>query len=96
MNCAVIKPFDSREAASILKNKKAVFTVEEHSVSGGLGSILCEVLAENRIALPIKRIGLENMFALGYGTQKMVRTQNKLDAASIAKTIEAFIAGIRQ
>ena len=94
VNCAVMKPFDARQASAILRNAKAVFTVEEHSVCGGLGSIICEVMAESGIALPIKRIGLEDEFAVGYGSQKSVRTQNKLDAASIADTIKFFMAVI--
>ncbi|MCH5291195.1 MAG: hypothetical protein J1D88_05460 [Treponema sp.] len=96
VNVPVIKPFASKYAAEIIRTAKAVFTVEEHSLCGGLGSILCECVAENAFAVPVKRIGLADAFAAGYGTQSMVRKQNKLDSKSIAETISAFIGGMSQ
>ncbi len=91
INVPVIKPFANEHALELIKNKKAIFTVEEHSITGGLGAILCEVVAENALGIPVKRIGLNDMFAEGYGTQKMVRIQNELDAKNIATKIETII-----
>ena len=94
VNIAVIKPFPEKEILSFIKGKKTIFSVEEHSVFGGLGSIICEIVAENGIAVPVKRIGLLDKFAAGYGTQKMVREQNSLDAKSIAEQIENVVRSV--
>lgn len=82
-----ISPFDKENVVENLKTKKAVISVEEHNVIGGLGSAICEVIAEEQILTPILRIGLNNKFANGYGTREEVRTQNGLDAESITEKI---------
>lgn len=91
VNVSIIKPFCAKKSLPLLNGKKAVFSLEEHSVYGGLGSILCENIAEAGLAIPVKRIGLSDTFAAGYGTQKQVRAQNKLDAKSVAETILCFL-----
>lgn len=91
INVPVIKPFANKKALDLIKNKKTVFTVEEHSITGGLGTILCELAAENALGIPVRRIGLNDVFAEGYGTQKIIRIQNELDAKNIAKKIETII-----
>ena len=91
INVPVIKPFANKKVLELIKNTKAVFTIEEHSITGGLGTILCELVAENALGIPVKRIGLNDKFAEGYGTQKIVRIQNGLDALSIANKIETII-----
>lgn len=57
----VVKPLDG---ATILENVKKtgfVITVENHSVIGGLGSAVCELLAEH-YPLPVKRFGIKDTF----------------------------------
>src|SRR6185312_15064739 len=71
LNVHTIKPFDVaaiREAAKA----KAIVTVEEHNVIGGLGSAVAEVLAElpAGAAHPtFGRIGLQDEFAQDYGNR---------------------------
>ena len=57
-----VKPVD--EDAIIISARKtgAVVTIEDHQITGGLGSAVAEVLAEN-YPVPVKRIGLKNTFA---------------------------------
>jgi transketolase len=66
-----------------------VVTVEEHSVIGGLGGAVSEVLAEHSSAVPFKRIGVQDMFCesgepdelfekYGLSTPHIVRTVKKL------------------
>ena len=54
--CA-IKPCDEAGIAKILEENDQIFTVEEHSVTGGLGSMICEVAADN-CPRRIHRIGM--------------------------------------
>ena len=89
VNVVRIKPFDEE---NILRNseKAAMFvTVEEHNIYGGLGGIVSEVLAMHGIGKKLLRIGLNDVFAEGYGrTQESVREANGLDASSIAETVK--------
>lgn len=87
ININTLKPFD-KEIIKMCANKiHKMFVVEEHNIIGGLGSIVAEVIAEENLNVEFYRIGLEDRFAIGYGTQKEVRMQNGLDAQGIYKYI---------
>lgn len=88
-----IKPFDTAALLAAAEEYDRIFTVEEHSVFGGLGGAAAEVLAEVGSPSALTRIGLDNCFAKGYGSQKDVRRKNGLDAESIADKIWVRING---
>lgn len=88
INVSVIKPFYEEYLLQRASDARLLVTVEEHNVYGGLGSILSEVLTKHGIGKKLLRIGLNDVFAEGYGNnQKIVRKQNELDAASIDRKI---------
>ena len=60
VNVATLKPLESEKIAAIAAGCKGAVTAEEHSVIGGLGSAVCEALADQR--LPIERVGIEDTF----------------------------------
>jgi transketolase len=66
-----IKPFDHAGVIAAMKDVRAVVTVEEHIVNGGLGSAVLESCSElNPELLPkISRIGIPDKFATEYGSQ---------------------------
>ena len=63
-NCHTLKPFDSAGLLSAVQSVKPskIFTVEDHSVIGGLGSAVAEVLAENGTGIPLERFGCQDQF----------------------------------
>jgi len=66
-----LKPFDTDGVISAIEGVKAVVTVEEHIVNGGLGSAVLEACSELRPELlpKISRIGIPDKFATEYGSQ---------------------------
>ena len=66
-----IKPFDTSGVVSAVESVKAVVTVEEHIVNGGLGSAVLESCSELHPELlpKISRIGIPDKFATEYGSQ---------------------------
>jgi len=88
-----LKPLDVNGIVCAVDGKKTVFTVEEHSIYGGLGSAVAEVIAETGLAIPLKRIGLTNCFAEGYGKTNEVRRANGLDANGLYKQIKFHLKG---
>ena len=90
VDCYSITPFDNKAILKAADEGKKVITVEEHSIIGGIGSAVAEILAENRKAVDFLRIGINNRFAEGYGTHSEVRLQNGLDAELIAEKIFNF------
>lgn len=54
----VLKPLDKENLKEILRGKKTVVTIEEHSAFGGLGSVISEIIADNNLNIPLHRIYL--------------------------------------
>lgn len=90
-NMPSIKPLDEDAIMEAGKHCRYVVTVEEHNIYGGLGGAVAEVLAESGANARLKRIGLQDCFAKGYGTQADVRKNNGLDSETIAAAIAQFV-----
>ncbi|MFZ1019670.1 MAG: transketolase C-terminal domain-containing protein [Minisyncoccia bacterium] len=61
LNLFSIKPIDAEAITTLAKECKAIVTVEEHQVAGGMGSAVAEVLAQN-FPTPMEFIGVKNLF----------------------------------
>jgi transketolase len=57
-----IKPIDNKLILNCAKETNAIITIEEHSIIGGLGSSVSEILAENRCSCNFKRMGIRDKF----------------------------------
>jgi transketolase len=68
VNVPVIKPLDRDTIIRAASSATAVVTAENHSVIGGLGSAVAEVLAEAGLARRLRRVGLQDTFAEGAQT----------------------------
>jgi transketolase len=84
-----IKPLDEKLVLRCAKKTNAMITIEEHSIIGGLGGAVSEVLAESSIAPRFKRMGVQDMFCesgepedlfekYGLSTPFIVKTVKKL------------------
>ncbi len=65
VNVPVIKPLDRATIARVASAAKAVVTAENHSIIGGLGSAVAEVLAEDGLSCKLRRVGIPDTFAEG-------------------------------
>lgn len=92
VNVSTVKPFDEDDVLKRTERYSVILTVEEHSITGGLGSAVAEVLAESDVKVKFRRIGLKNCFAVGYGTHAQVKAANGLDAEGIAGQIREILA----
>lgn len=88
ININTIKPLDRTELLKLIDGAKAVFTVEEHNIIGGLGSAVAEVLAEEDCGVPLERIGLKDEFCTKYGSVEYLDDQYGLSPEKIAETIK--------
>lgn len=61
MNLSGIKPLDKEAVIALAKETKAIVTVEEHQVAGGMGSAVAETLAQN-YPVPMEFIGVQDKF----------------------------------
>ncbi len=82
-----IKPIDNELIKECVKKTRAIFTLEEHSVIGGLGSAVAEVLAEYGKSVVFKRLGVPDRFTKVIGNQEYMREANQLAVGQIVETI---------
>ena len=87
-----VKPIDSDAIARAARETRYVFTLEEHSVEGGLGGAVAEVMSElDPGHAPLKRIGLRPEFNKTVGDQNYLKAMHGLDEESVLKTIQQII-----
>ena len=84
-----IKPLDEKLLIKEAKGKSKIVTIENHSIYGGLGSAVSEVIAENGISVPVKRIGVKEKFGQ-VGTAEFLHEEFGLTAKQIKETICQF------
>ena len=89
INMHTIKPLDVDLVVCSAAKTGKVVTVEEHSIIGGLGSAVAEVLAEKQPA-KLLRIGVEDRFGESGPALKLLE-KYELDAAGIYKKVKAFL-----
>jgi len=83
-----VKPLDSGAILAAARETGAVFTLEEHSVVGGLGGAVAELLAEaSEGPIIFKKFGLPCAFSSVAGTQEYLRALHGLSAESLAIAI---------
>lgn len=85
-----IKPLDSALVLKCDKETNAIITVEEHSVIGGLGGAVSEVLAENASGVPFKRMGVQDIFCES-GEPEELFEKYGLNASHIMKAINGLV-----
>ena len=89
INIHTIKPIDAELVAASATKTGKVVTVEEHSIIGGLGSAVCEVLCEKAPA-KVLRIGVNDTFGESGPAPELIAKYG-LDAVCIYKKVKAFV-----
>ena len=89
INIHTIKPIDEELVVAAAKETGRIVTVEEHSIIGGLGGAVCEVLSE-KAPTPVLRIGINDTFGES-GPAKALIAKYGLDGDSIAEKVKAFV-----
>ena len=89
INIHTIKPLDEELVVAAAKETGKVVTVEEHSVIGGLGSAVCDVLSE-KLPTPVLKIGVMDTFGESGPAVELIKKYG-LDADSICEKVKAFV-----
>jgi len=83
-----LKPFDAEGVAALARKARAVITLEEHTIVGGLGGAVAEACLEAGVhPKAFRRMGLRDCFPSVVGDQAFLRTFYGLDAGAVARTI---------
>jgi transketolase len=88
-----VKPLDIDAVLTAAQETSAIVTIEEHSIIGGLGSAVAEVLAEWNNPVYFRRIGINDTFCSQVGSQAYLQEAYSLSVESIVTTVESLVRG---
>lgn len=86
-----LKPIDRELIISLGRRFPWLICVEEHTVIGGLGSAVCEVVAEEGVGCRVCRMGMPDIYSSIVGTQQYLRSRYGMDDAAIARRAEELV-----
>ncbi|HAS80878.1 MAG: Transketolase, central region [Candidatus Nomurabacteria bacterium GW2011_GWE1_32_28] len=89
MNLSSISPIDKEAIIALAKESKAIVTVEEHQINGGMGSAIAEVLVQN-YPVPIEFIGVENLFGQSGTSDELIKYYH-MDVSDIILAVEKVL-----
>ena len=89
INIHTIKPIDEELIVAAAKKTGKVVTVEEHSVIGGLGSAVCDVLSE-KAPTKVMKIGINDVFGESGPALELIKRYG-LDGQSIYEKVKEFV-----
>ena len=88
LHVSTLKPFtDPQVVEAIDEAQQGVITMENHSIVGGLGSAVAELMAESGAAKKLLRIGIADRYSHG-ATRHTLMKENELDALSLVRGVE--------
>ncbi len=90
LHVPTIKPLDIDAILNMAASVRAIVTVEEHTITGGLGSAVAEVISEADFETPklFRRIGIPDTFPDQYGSQKSLMSRYNITPEEIASVAE--------
>lgn len=86
-----IKPINQEYILSLLKAHKFIFTLEEHSIIGWLGTAVAEIMAEGWLARAFKRLAINDSFFYTAWDQEYMRKMAGIDPETVYTTIKNSI-----
>lgn len=87
-----IKPAPTAQIAALCRDSDYVITLEEHSIFGGLGSLVAEIACD-KAPTRVIRIGVEDRFTEQCGTHEYLLREHGLDDESIRQRLDALLQG---
>ena len=90
-NVHTIKPLDTEAVAEIARSTGRVLVAEDHGVTGGLGSAICEALCEAGAAVPVRRLALREFGESG--STEALFNKHHLDGEGIYTEARAALSG---
>jgi transketolase len=90
LDCHTIKPLDRQAVIAAAKETGGIVTAEDHSIIGGLGSAVCEALAEEHPAM-VKRVGVADRFCSSGRNYRELMAHYRLDFREIVAQAEQIV-----
>ena len=93
LHMPTVKPFDQETFLQLAQPVRAIVVAEEHTIIGGLGSAVAEVIAETEFQKPKKfrRIGIPDVFPDQYGSQASLMKRYNITAENIVSVVQQLL-----
>jgi len=91
VNVSSIRPVDRKGIIDSIKKTKNVITVEEHSLHGGLGSLICEIIAEESLVARVVRLGITQGHFAKAGPREQIRAFYKIDKNGVLENARKLL-----
>ena len=82
-----LKPIDNAFFHKVLEPSAEIVTLEESSFVGGIGSIVCEILADKGSDVRVRRFAIHDRQFISYGSRGWFHAQNGVDVASVVEAL---------
>ncbi len=94
LHMPTIKPLDIDAIIQYSTETHVIITIEEHSITGGLGSAVAEIIAEADFDSPkrFKRMGIPDVFPDEYGSQASLMERYSITKEDLVSTIKKFVS----
>jgi len=89
LSVPVLKPINEEKIIKAVKKYNTIYTLEEHYATGGLGSIMCDIVATNGLNKKVVKLALKEENISYIGSQKNIRYKNDIGARSVYSRIIA-------
>ena len=90
-----IKPLNKEKLKKIIKGKKALVTIEEQHIDGGIGSQVSELIADNNLNIPLKRFGIKDKYSKLHGNRSWLQNFYEIDVSTVTKEIISWYKKIK-
>lgn len=90
LDMPTIKPLDEEAVIAAAQNSGAILTIEDHTIYGGLGSAVAEVLGEH-CPVPMQRVGIQDRFGES-GDPELLYRDHGMDVSGIVSAAKRLIA----
>ncbi len=89
-----LKPLNKLLLIENLKSSKVIVVLEEHNLIGGIGSMVYQLLYENRLNISIRSFGIHDKFQWSIGNREYLRQQDGFSSKEIVKNIKEIFGVI--
>lgn len=86
----ILKGFNNAEVVAELNKYQSIASLEEHSIHGGLGSIISELITDNGLSCRLSRQGITKYYTKGVGSYGYAIKFHELDVESLTRKLSPF------
>jgi transketolase len=85
-----LKPINEEKMIAFLQKYDAIYTLEEHSIIGGLSSIISDIIAHNGLQTRLYSFAIQDHLCSDVGNQEYLRKVNNIDFPSVYRAIKGY------